>query len=358
MAQEPLRLGVVGAHPERGWAKHAHLPALAHVPRFRIAAVSAPTDARAQAAAKAFGAAHAFGDSLELVRSPDIDVVVVTVRVPDHRQIVMAAIAAGRDIFCEWPLGRTLEEAEEMSAAATRAGIRNMVGLQALGSPVVRQVAKAVQLGKLGTIMTTRMIAPSGGWGSTTPPAWAYLNEKKNGATLITVPGGHTLAPMEAILGPFKTVQAQTATHYPKVRLLRSDETVDRDCADHLSVLGVHQSGCVSTIEIAGNRPASADFVFEITGSKGDLKITGTDGGGFQTADLKVETSVPIERAETSVAPSLQGVPANVAELYTLFSRAIDGEATPAADFARAVEVHRLLATIEHAAETGQRQTL
>ncbi len=358
MAKKPLRLGIVGAHPERGWAKDAHLPALAHVPRFQISAVSAPTLERAQSAAKIFGASQAFGDSLELVRSPHVDIVVVTVRVPDHRKIVMAAIEAGKDIFCEWPLGRTLEEAEEMAAAAERAKVRTIVGLQALGSPIVRRAAEVVQSGVLGQITSARMSAPSVGWGPAAPQSYAYLNDKANGATLLTIPGGHTLAPMEVILGKFKTVLAQTSIHYPKVRILGTDQTVDRNCADHLSVLGTHANGCVSTIEIPGNRPADAEFLFEVTGSKGELRVTGKDGGGFQTADLTVESKVAFNPPEPPVALGLRGVPANVAELYATFAKAIDGEPMTVADFSYAVRVHRLLNAIELAATSGQRQAL
>jgi predicted dehydrogenase len=287
-----------------------------------------------------------------------VDIVVVTVRVPDHIKIVMAAIEAGKDIYCEWPLGRTLEEAERMALAAKRAKIRTIVGLQALGSPVVRQAAKAARAGALGRIISARMFAPSVGWWPAAPQAYAYLNDKNNGATLLTIPGGHTLAPMEAILGRFQTVQAQTAIHYPKVRILETQQLVDRNCADHLSVLGTHANGCVSTIEIPGNRPADAEFLFEVTGSDGELRITGRDGGGFQTADLTIETKIPLDTADSPVAPGLRGVPANVAELYAMLAKAIDGGTVEVADFSHAVGVHRLLDAIERAADSGRRQTL
>src|SRR6516164_6889129 len=120
---KPIRVGIVGANAQRAWAHDAHVPALAALPGFQLAAVSARTQELAEAARAAFGAGRAFGDSLALVRDPDIDLVAVTVKVPEHRAVVLAALAAGKHVYCEWPLGRDLAEAEEM-AAAVRPGSR------------------------------------------------------------------------------------------------------------------------------------------------------------------------------------------------------------------------------------------
>jgi len=59
-----------------------------------------------------------------LARHPDVDLVTVTVKVPDHYRPVMAAIDASKHIYCEWPLGRNTGEAREMLDAAERKGVR------------------------------------------------------------------------------------------------------------------------------------------------------------------------------------------------------------------------------------------
>jgi predicted dehydrogenase len=357
MSKNPLRLGITGASNDRGWAKDAHQPALARLPRFKISAVSAPTLERAQAAAKAYGADHAFGDSLALAKSPDVDIVVVTVRVPDHMPIVMAALDAGKHVFCEWPLGRTVAEAEAMVAAAKKAGVVNMVGLQGPMAPAARQAAAIISSGALGQIYSARMIAPVLGWPAATIQPYAYLNEKKNGATLATIPGGHTLSMVETMLGHFTTIQAQTATHNRKIQVIGSDKVIDRDCADHMALIGTHASGCITVVEIAGSRPMDSQTFFEVSGSKGELRITG-NGGGFQTADLTLTTNVDGPPLPASVAPGLHSTPGNVAELYARLAVACDGGKLDAPDFAEALRMHRLLAAIDVAAETGQRQTI
>ena len=119
----PIRVGIVGANAERGWARDAHLDALrALSSTFTISAVSARDLTQAAAAAEYFGAQLAFGDSRELVRSRDVDVVVVAVKVPEHRSVVLAALDAGKHVYCEWPLGRTTAEAVELLALTANWG--------------------------------------------------------------------------------------------------------------------------------------------------------------------------------------------------------------------------------------------
>jgi Oxidoreductase family, NAD-binding Rossmann fold len=68
-----------------------------------------------------------FRDHEQLVIQPDIDVVAVTVKVPHHRELVTAALAAGKAVYCEWPLGRHLDEARAMAALAAEKGVRTVV---------------------------------------------------------------------------------------------------------------------------------------------------------------------------------------------------------------------------------------
>ena len=65
----------------------------------------------------------AFCDAEKLARHPDVDLVAVSVKVPDHYLPVMAAIEAGKHVYCEWPLGRNTDEAARMRDAANRKGV-------------------------------------------------------------------------------------------------------------------------------------------------------------------------------------------------------------------------------------------
>ena len=103
-----------------GRVRGADLPRSLISPRCRpsrdveITAVCTTRQESAEAAARHFGIPLAFSDPARLAQHPDIDLVTVCVKVPDHYPPVMAAIDAGKHVYCEWPLGRNTDEAARM----------------------------------------------------------------------------------------------------------------------------------------------------------------------------------------------------------------------------------------------------
>src|ERR1700693_5507268 len=119
-----IRVGIIGANPDRGWAAQAHIPALRSLSDdFEITALSTSRRESAAAARKLFGVPAAFDNHQELVNSPTVDVVAVTVKVPYHLELATAALEAGKAVYCEWPLGNGLEEAETLAALAQEEGV-------------------------------------------------------------------------------------------------------------------------------------------------------------------------------------------------------------------------------------------
>src|SRR4051795_7582761 len=149
-SDDRIRVGIVGASASRGFASIAHLPALQSLPQFEIAAVCTARQETAAGAARHYGVPLAFSDPETLARHPDVDLVTVSVKVPDHYRPVMAAIEAGKHVYCEWPLGRNTGEAAEMLDAAQRRGIRHAVGLQGQLSPTLNYVKDLIAGGYVG----------------------------------------------------------------------------------------------------------------------------------------------------------------------------------------------------------------
>src|SRR5207244_7540974 len=90
---------------------------------FEITALSTSRRESADAASKRFGVARAFDNHEELVNSADVDVVAITVKVPHHFELATAALAAGKAVYCEWPLGNGLQEAVQLAALAKKKGV-------------------------------------------------------------------------------------------------------------------------------------------------------------------------------------------------------------------------------------------
>ena len=348
-----LRIGFAGANATRGWARDAHLGAIRALSGVTVQAVSARTQDIADGAATLFGAASAYDNSLALARDPEVDIVAVTVKVPEHRAIVLAALEAGKHVYCEWPLGRDLAEAEEMAEAARKAGVHVTMGLQGENSWAVRHAAKLVKDGAIGRPLSLRVVSPTAGWGAISPPNYAYLQDKSNGATLSTIAGGHTLAAMEAVVGAFSEVDARASILVERMTLMGTAETVARTCADHLLVSGRHMSGCISSLEVVGG-VTDVPFQFELRGETGSLSITGGHIGGFQAGYLNVTTNPPSAPQPVAVVPDIPVQSANVAELWARFANDIESGTRTLPDFDRAVRLTRLLDAIDLASEQGR----
>src|SRR5881394_1986607 len=123
---DKIRVGIVGATVTQGgsgWGANAHVPALKALPNYELKAVCTSREDTAKASAAAFGAECSFHKFSDMVAAPDVDLVVV-VRVPGHKELVMGGLQAGKAVFCEWPLGKNLAEAEEMAGLASKRSLK------------------------------------------------------------------------------------------------------------------------------------------------------------------------------------------------------------------------------------------
>src|SRR2546429_4853486 len=191
-APSKLGVGIIGVSPTRGWAATAHIPALRALPNYDIRALSANSAESARAAGEAFGVSAVFSNHKQLVTQPDIDVVAVTVKVPHHRELVSAALAAGKAVYCEWPLGRDLDDARAMAALAAEQGVRTAVGLQARQAPAIEFVQELLSDGYVGEVLSTTMVGLSVP-GDVVGQPNAYILEETNGANVLTIAVGHSL---------------------------------------------------------------------------------------------------------------------------------------------------------------------
>lgn len=354
-----IRVGVVGANPERSWAKDSHIPAIAQVPGIALTAVATRNEESARAAAAAFGARHWFTDAAAMCASDEVDLVAVCIKVPEHAAVIRAALAAGKHIYCEWPLGRSVEEADALAAGAARMGIHHAIGLQASASPAMRRARELIADGRIGRLRSARVVSTTSGYGAQLPSAYAYLNDPANGANLLTILGGHTLDAVEQLLGPVRKVDALAKIQHPEIRIVDTDATIARTTPDQLFMLGRFDSGCVASIEVGGDRPPDTPFTCEVIGEAGTLRLTGGHPHGFQAGALRLE----IDREDVPLRPPLavggvKGAAANVGEVYMTLAQDIRDGTWNVPDFAHAARLTRAIATVARAAESGERQTV
>jgi predicted dehydrogenase len=366
MPDSKLGVGIIGVNPARGWAATAHIPALRALPNYEVRALSATSPEAARAAGEAFGVAAVFTDHEELVAQPDVDVVAVTVKVPHHRELVSAALAARKAVYCEWPLGRDLDDARAMAALAAERGLRTVVGLQARQAPAIEFIKTLLGDGYVGEVLSTTIIGISVAGDVVVQPN-VYMLDRNNGANLLTVAGGHCLDTLSNVLGEFVDLSAVVATRRPLITAEQTREQIVKTAADQITVIGTLTSGATASIHIREAVAGGTGFLWEINGSDGTLRITadaalpeifpltvaGARGGG-EPAELAVPSALT---QRWHALTGLEGAPAyNVGRAYAAFAADVANGTQTVPDFADGVRRHEVLAAIERSAASGERE--
>ncbi|MDQ0439577.1 putative dehydrogenase [Kaistia dalseonensis] len=363
MSDKKFRVGLIGADTQASWAGASHIPGLRAQPSLVLAAVATRREESAKAAAEAFGAERWFFDPYAMINDASIDVITVAVKVPAHRALVMAALSAGKAVYSEAPLGATLAETEEMARAAE--GLHTVIGLQGRHNPAVRRAAELVASGKLGRLMSARLGATTFGYGPQSPSTYDYFNKLASGASFMTITVGHVLDIIEAVLGPITEVDARTELLWPDIEIVDTGETSAREIPDHLDLIAKTTSGAPVSVQVlAGVAPEQAGFVFEIRGSAGWLRLSGNHPAGAQVGDLALTSSLSFAAPDAPIATGTgptaagfwNGAAINVGEVYASLGRDLVAGTHATPGFVQALHNSRLVAAVERAARTGERQ--
>jgi predicted dehydrogenase len=366
-SSEKIRVGIIGANPDRGWAAQAHIPALTSLSDdFEITALSTSRRESADAAGKRFGVAAAFANHQDLVHSPAVDVVAVTVKVPHHLELATAALDAGKAVYCEWPLGNGLKEAETLAALANQARVLAVTGLQARSAPPVAYVRDLIEQGYVGEVLSTTLIGSGMGWGPTVPPYNSYLNDKNNGATMLSIAVGHAADALCYCLGEIRELSATMTARRTSSEVAGTGESMPMTAEDQVAVTGLLDRGAAFSIHYRGGVSRGTNLLWEINGTEGDLQLTSA-GGQPQIFDLELRGArgaqfsleiLPVPEQYRWSPPQVPGPSTNVAQAYARFARDYREGTHLCPTFEDAVTRHRMLDAIETAAATGQRQTL
>ena len=168
----PIRVGILGLSDTKtffgpgAWGVFAHLPSLRALrDEYEIVAVSNSTveSARRSIAANDLPAStKAYGSPQDLANDPDVDLVVVSVRVAKHFELTKPALLAKKDVYVEWPLGANLAEAEELTRLARENGVRTMVGVQARADRLILKLKEILARGDIGDVVSSSVLGSTG----------------------------------------------------------------------------------------------------------------------------------------------------------------------------------------------------
>ena len=356
--KQPLHIGLVGANPNQSWAMLSHLPAIKVLPDVELVAVATSRPETARAAGAAFGVDEFYSSAAELAQSEDVDIVSVVVKVPYHAQIVEAALNAGKHVLCEWPLARSVEEAQTLVERAAKSDVHVAVGLQSRQNPAARRAQELITSGALGRLLTATIVSNTSGFGPQIPGAYAYFDDPDTGANTSTIAGGHTLDLAIFLLGGIAELAAMSSIKFPQIEITDApDEApITRTLADHLAITARMGNGCALSVTVDAGRPADAPFSCHVVGTKGELTLTGGSPFGFQGGELALQSTVDFAAPDATTAPELTGPLLNVGELYERFALDIENGEHQTPDFVHALKLQKLIRSVGVAAASGARQ--
>lgn len=157
----PIRLGVIGLSAQ-GWASTHLIPPIFDSllsDKYTLTALCTSSEASAKAAQEKYSELAGrpvkayFGKSgpTDIANDPNVDMVAVSIKMPDHYAAIMPAIAAGKDIFVEWAPGKNLEETIKIAEAVKAKGVRALVGAQGAHGVAVNKVSTMLRCSVLSS---------------------------------------------------------------------------------------------------------------------------------------------------------------------------------------------------------------
>src|SRR5207253_1528117 len=162
------------------------------------------------------------------------------------------------------PLGNGLKEARTLAALAKKKGVLAVVGLQARSAPSVAYVRDLIKQGYVGEVLSTSLVGSGMGWGPTVEPFNAYLNDRKNGATMLSIPLGHTADALCHCLGEVRELTATMTVRRRSFTIAGTGESKPMTADDQVCVTGLLEGGAALSIHYRGGRPRGTNLMWEL----------------------------------------------------------------------------------------------
>jgi predicted dehydrogenase len=333
-----------------------------------LVAVCASTPARGAEAAALLGYRRGVADWRELIADPEVAIVVVNTPNHLHAEVALAAIAAGKAVHCEKPLGRTVAEARAMTEAAEAAGTPTMVGFNYRQNPACTLAREIIASGEIGEVYSMRATHNEDYAADPTHPLGWKARRETAGLGALGDLGSHIICILEYLLGPIARVAGHMRTVIAeRPATAAAAEFVRVETEDEARFLAEFASGVVGTVEasrIATGRQMA--LTYEITGTGGaiyftqermsEIRLATWRGGsraraGFRTILLGPEHP---DFGRFCAGPG-HGLGFNDQKVIECarFLEAIRNGARASPDFREALHVNLVMAAVEQSAAAG-----
>ena len=329
----------------------------------KLVALADAEAARAEQCARSWGFDRSHATWEALINDPAVQLVAITTPNHLHFPMAMAALEAGKAVYCEKPLAVSLEQAREMQRAAKAAGVVTRVGYNYQHNPMIGLARQMIESGDLGQIVSFQGEFSEDFMGDPQQP-WSWRCEQAHAGGALADLGSHLLAMARYLLGDVEAVCADSQTvHAQRPATHGSQEQRPIAIDDQTYALLRFANGARGTFGSSWLKHGYKNHLsFEISGTQGTLSFdqerlnelrfyrAGAPGrDGFQRI-----LAGPTQPGYAAFCPA-PGHQLGYNELKTLevhaLIQALCGEGTEGPDFAEALEVERLATAIRVAAK-------
>ena len=225
---------------------------------------------KARSFADQFGFARASDDWMDLINDPSIDIVSITTPNKLHKEMALAALAAGKHVWCEKPLALTLEDAQEMAKAAANAPGKTMVGYNYLKNPMISQAKKLIDEGAIGRLLHFRGFVDEDYQADPALP-WTWRATKADaGLGALGDMGCHLVSLAYELVGPIATLTADMQTVYPERPMPEGEGMGKVENEDIATAIVRFENGILGTLSTSRSAWGRKGHLgFEIHGDKG-----------------------------------------------------------------------------------------
>jgi predicted dehydrogenase len=327
-------------------------PVFGDGPRPRLVHLAEVSTELARRKADEFGFEKSTGDWRDVIADPEVEVVSVTTPNQFHAEMAIAALEAGKHVWCEKPMAVGFAEAERMAAAAKASGRVTALGYNYIQNPVIRHIRKLLDEGAIGAVNHVRFEMDED-YMADADALFYWKSEAASGYGALDDFGVHPLSLMQFLFGKVTRVMANLAMPYADrpAREGGRRKVETWDIASVLFELGGGITGVMALSRTAWGRKGR--IAMQIFGSKGSIvydqermneyQLFVAEGRateqGFATV-LTAPAHPPYERFIPAPGHGLGFNELKIIECHELL-KAIRGEPALVVDFARGLEIER-----------------
>jgi len=304
-----IRIGFIGS----GFARRVQLPGLAHVPGVKPVAIASGHRANADAVAREFTLPHVFDDGVELARSPDVDLVIVSSTPDSHARYAIAALEAGKHVLCEKPMALDAFEAAQMVAASAQhpdsiAWLDHELRFEP-NRRRARELIRSNALGELRHIeLSLKPYLRGDGRPQTFDAPWTWWFDASRGGGILGAVGSHLIDLCRFWSGSEIRYVAGLAETFVKQRDDQDGERRAVTADDFASCVLQTATGVVATITLSTVAHHGPGHLGQVTGSDGTLLLSGETKLEFGKSSGPLEdVSVPDDLWEKTKPNNMWG---------------------------------------------------